>query len=154
MDDGIMHGGDTLKNGAPDGYTETGYLIVNTYTARGAIPVEGSLVTVFFGDASMTSPEAVLTTDESGKTAKLALPAPPKSISLLPGGGNGAPPYGIYNISIIHEGFVPVYDIGVKIFSGVTAIQSTDLIPEIQDFAPDSIIDNTDYVDETGDYTL
>ncbi|MCD7788560.1 MAG: hypothetical protein LUH59_06510 [Firmicutes bacterium] len=154
MDDGIMHDGSGKLDNAPDGYTETGYLIVNTYTARGAIPVEGSLVTVFFGDAAMTSPEAVLTTDESGKTAKLSLPAPPKSTSLIPGGGEGAPPYGIYNISIIHEGFIPVYDIGVKIFSGVTAIQSADLIPEILSSPPDNIIDDTDYVDETGDYNL
>ncbi len=151
-EDSIYIGG---TEGAPSGYTEWGYLIVGTYTARGAVPVKDSIVTVFFGEASSTSPEAVLITNESGKTAKLSLPAPPKSLSLSPKEGQTPPlPYGVYNISIYHEGFQPVYDIGVKIFSGVTAIQSTDLIPEVSVSPPENYIDNTEYIDQSGGYVL
>ena len=118
---------------APAGFSGIGYLIVRVFTARGAIPVPGALVTVSYADKTMPSPYAVLTTDRSGRTPKLALPTPPESLSLAPA-ETGAPlkPYGLYNVSVASEGFYGVDDLNVRIFAGITAIQDADLIPRAE----------------------
>ena len=57
-----------------------GYLIVNVATARGAIPVGGAAVTVYDADSEGRPIVASVVTDSSGKTPKLALAAPDRSI--------------------------------------------------------------------------
>ena len=115
---------------APAGYSGVGYLIVRVFTARGAIPVAGALVTVSYSDSKMPSPYAVLTTDRSGRTPKLAMPTPPASLSLEPAEAGGvAEPYGLYNVKVAREGFYGLTDLNVRIFDGITAIQDADLVP-------------------------
>ncbi len=153
-----MNNGDyiSINETPPAAYTESGYLIVAVYAARGAIPIKDALVTVSYADADRSSPYAVLTTDRSGKTPKLALPAPPRDLSLTPQNGEGevVVPYSVYNIEIVKEGFYPVVDSGVPIFSGVTAIQNVDLIPVSEDLPTAFFSDGTVYIDERGGYKL
>lgn len=146
-----------MNESPPEGYTESGYLIVTVYTARGAIPIGDALVTINYATPGQIAPYAVLTTDKSGRTPKIALPAPPRDLSLSPSGSApGTPPlpYSLYNIEVVKEGFYPVTDIGVQMFSGVTAIQSNDLIPLSEALPSTFYNDNSIYVDESGAQNL
>lgn len=120
-----------------------GYMIVRVTTARGAIPLEGALVTV-----SNYAPEfesgrgdviAVYKTDRSGVTEKFALPAPPRSLSMSPGNGKT---YKTYNISVSKDGYFAQSYINAPVFDGITSIQTADMIPlpdngQTDNFDPD-----------------
>ena len=107
-----------------------GYMIVRVSTARGAIPLEGATVTV-----SNYAPEfeggrgdviAAHTTDRSGITPKIALKAPPRSLSMSPGNGRS---YQTYNVSVAKDGYYSQNYINAPIFDGITSIQTADIIP-------------------------
>ena len=108
-----------------------GYLIVNVVTARGAIPVAGAKVTVY--DAN--PPVAVVYTDSAGKSEKLELAAPSRSLSEQPG---NVKPYATYLIEVDKEGYYPVTKNDVPIFTGVTSIQPVDLMP-LAEYDSDSV---------------
>ena len=121
-----------------------GYMIVRVSTARGAIPLEGATVTV-----SNYAPEfesgrgdviAVHTTDRSGITPKIALKAPPRSLSMSPGNGKS---YQTYNVSVAKDGYFSQNYINAPIFDGITSIQTADMIPlpdngQTDNFDPDA----------------
>lgn len=136
----------------PEGYSATGYLIVRVYTARGGIPVPGALVTISYADASEPAPHAVLTTDSSGRTPTISLPAPPRSLSLEPSDTSVYPrvlPYALYNIEIAREGFYKINDIGVRVFADITAIQDADLVPRAESLPQSYYRDDSQYVDQS-----
>lgn len=164
-----MNGNDIVfvNDTPPENYTESGYLIVNVFTARGAIPIKDATVTVSYYSPSLPSPHAVLKTDKSGRTQKISLPTPPRELSLAPSSpsdpfppSSTSPgdilqrPYALYNIEISREGFYSVVDIGVKIFAGITAIQNTDLVPRSEELPKAFYTDDKIYIDETGEYDL
>ena len=72
-----------------------GYMIVRVTTARGAIPIEGALVSVNNYDPEFESGRgdviAMYTSGASGLTERFALPAPPRSLSMSPGSSSAAP---------------------------------------------------------------
>lgn len=155
-----MNGNDIVfvNDTPPDGYTEVGYLIVSVFTARGAIPIDDALVTITYATPGTASPHAVLSTNNSGRTPKIELPTPPRNLSLSPTDHSAVPaaplPYALYNIEVVKEGFYTVKYVGVKIFSGITAIQNTDLVP-VSEGLPDSFyVDHSIYIDETGEDNL
>ena len=104
----------------------SGYLIVNVYTARGAIPLKDASVTVSYENPESTSVAAVLTTDMSGKTPKAELPAPSRELSEVPG---NTKPYATYTVTVEKDGYYSVTNTGVPIFSGVTSIQPVEMLP-------------------------
>ena len=113
-----------------DQTSNLGYMIVRVTTARGAIPIEGALVTVTnyvestgLGRGDVIS---VHKTDRSGITEKISLPTPPRSLSMSPGNGKG---YTTYNVSVAKEGYYTQNYINAPVFEGITSIQSADLIP-------------------------
>ena len=110
-----------------DGY---GYMIVRVTTARGAIPLEGALVSVNNYDPEFESGRgdviAIYTSGASGLTERFALPAPPRSLSMSPGNGKS---YETYNISVTYPGYYQKSYVNVPVFEGITAIQSVDMIP-------------------------
>ena len=153
MDNNILH----IQGDVPPGYSETGFLIVRVYTARGGIPIEGALVTISYADAGQPSPHAVLTTDQSGKTPTIALATPPRSLSLTPEDTSvypGVLPYALYNIEIAREGFYTLTDINVRIFAEITAIQDADLIPRAEGLPRAFYSDDGVYVDQEEDTGL
>ena len=103
-----------------------GYLIVNVSTARGAIPLEDAAVTVTYDEPDNTSVFAVMTTDMSGKSQKIELPAPSRELSEAPG---NTKPYATYTVAVEKEGYYSVTNAGVPIFAGVTSIQPVEMIP-------------------------
>lgn len=109
---------------------ESGYLIVHVTTARGAIPLEGALVTVRDYKPEFTEPRGdvlySLTSGRDGNTERISLSAPAKGDSLTPGNGQ---PFAIYNLEVQLEGYRGQSYFALPIFEGITAIQPVDLIP-------------------------
>lgn len=110
-----------------------GYLIVKVSTARGAIPLEEATVSVRGTPAQSSGIVYSLETDSSGLTPRLALPAPPRSVSQEPG---GTPPYSLWNIDVFYKGFSTAHYTNVPVYSGITSIQNADLIPLPEAFGP------------------
>ena len=70
-----------MENKLAENYSATGTLIVAVSTAGGALPVEGALVTVRGSKPENSGVLSVVTTDRSGRTPRITLPAPPAADS-------------------------------------------------------------------------
>ena len=112
----------------------TGYLIVQVSTATGAIPLPGALVTVRNydpeGGSDVGNVIATMRTDRSGRTQKLALPAPARALSQAP--GSKILPYALYSIDVKTDRYFENYFASVPIFDGIVAVQPAILqaLPE------------------------
>ncbi|MBQ9133347.1 MAG: hypothetical protein IJX64_02310 [Clostridia bacterium] len=133
-----------MNNRIPKEYTSTGTLIVSVYTAGGAIPVEGALVTIRGGEQNSSGVLSILYTDQSGNTPRITLPAPPASESESPGTEK---PYATYNIEVDKDSFYPRSFINVPIFSETTSIQPVNLIP-LTEYNPDILHPDSSNVTE------
>ena len=113
----------------------TGYLIVQVSTAGGAIPLPGALVTVRDYDPENQSEVgnviASMRTDRSGRTQRLALPAPSRTLSQAP--GSAILPYALYSIDVKTDRYFENYFASVPIFDGIVAVQ-----PAVLQALPDS----------------
>ena len=122
----------------------SGNLSVNVTSALGFIPVKDASITI-----SLTSnPDTVvetLTTDNSGQTQSVSLPAPNISYSKDP--TNEIQPYAEYNIAVSAPGYKDAYISGTEILADVTAIQPISLNPleETRPEEPIVIPDHTLY---------
>jgi hypothetical protein len=88
-------------------------------------PLQNAVVQV----VSRDDPDAVIeefTTDDSGQTPELSLPAPPIEFSQDAGEQK---PYSEYSLRIRSAGFEPVTIEGVQILPGARALQSVNLYP-------------------------
>lgn len=118
------------------GYTGTGYLVIRATTASGALPIENALVTVYGNRPDFSAVIARLQTGNDGLTPKIALSAPPRSLSETPGNGDNS--FATYNISVRKNGFYPLSLYEVPVFDGITSVQPANLIPLIENGYPDS----------------
>lgn len=122
----------------------SGNLSINVTSALGFIPIKDATITV-----SLTSnPDTVvetLTTDNSGQTQTVSLPAPNISYSEDP--TNEIQPYAEYNIAVSAPGYEDAYVSGTEILADVTAIQPISLNPleETRPEEPIVIPDHTLY---------
>lgn len=108
-------------------YTDTGSLIVKTYTAGGALPVTNSVIRIFGADEENRLIEYSLITDRDGLTERIELPTPPKSTSLTP--NQTEFPYAQYTLEISAEGFYPKIINNLVLFSGIQTFQPVNMIP-------------------------
>ncbi len=117
--------------------TGTGYLIVWVATARGAIPLENATVNIREaatpdgairgeGGGGEGTLIAALHTDRDGLAPRVALNAPPRSLSESPGRTR---PYALYDIDVALDGYGSNYYQNVPIFDTVTSLQTVELIP-------------------------
>ncbi len=113
--------------------TDTGYLVVAVSAARGSFPIEGARVRIYSTENDDTRLLYTLTTDSSGRTEKIELPAPPLSASQTP--DTGEIPYASYNIDTDYDGYYTIENINAPIYSGITSIQNVSMIP-ITDVRP------------------
>lgn len=104
-----------------------GFLQFDVFTAGGAYPVPGALVTVTKKLPSGVGLVRVLFTNKNGRTSTIALPAPAKSLSQDP--ENTVRPFSEYNITVKAKGYYTIKDINIPIFAGVKTVQPIDLIP-------------------------
>lgn len=103
----------------------TGNLQVNVTSILGLLPVRGATVTISNSD----TPEDIIeqiTTDESGQTPEISLPAPDLAYSMEP---SEPRPYTDYNIEITAPGFEPVRIVGSEILPDENSIQNVSMIP-------------------------
>lgn len=104
----------------------SGNLSINVTSAVGYLPVKDATITI-----SLTSnPDSIvekLTTDNSGLTQTVSLPAPNVSYSIDP--TNEIQPYAEYNIAVSAPGYEDAYVSGTEILADVTAIQPITLNP-------------------------
>ena len=115
-----------MNTSLQNGYTETGALIVSVYTASGAIPIEGAVVTIYGSDKNDSEVKSVYYTDRSGNTEKIFLPAPPAAMSEVPG---NVSPFAKYNVEVDKEGFNSRTFINVPVFAKTTSIQPVNMVP-------------------------
>ena len=104
----------------------TGTMKNSVVSSIGLVPVEDATVTISYtGDPQ--APLNVLTTDSSGQTPVVSLPAPPLELSLQP--ENEIMPYSEYNITVTAEGYEPVLVSGSEVFADQLALQPIRMNP-------------------------
>lgn len=103
-----------------------GSLKINVLSSLGMLPIENAIITISFtGDPS--SIIATLTTDESGQTDIITLPAPDATFSLAP--DTEIQPYSEYNLTVTANGYEPVSVSGSEIFEGELSLQPIVMQP-------------------------
>lgn len=123
-----------MNNGTISGMPAEGFLKVRVSTARGAIPLQGAKVAVRGTTADNSGIIALLTTDSGGLTPTIALPAPAKAESESPG---NVKPFSEYNLEVSLDGYQTQYHYNLPIFATITSVQSTDLVPLLENGYPD-----------------
>lgn len=111
----------SAQNEEPD----LGKLQINVTSTIGLLPIENATVTISYtGIPEVTIEE--LTTNSSGQTEVIDLPAPPLEYSVEP---VEQQPYSEYNIHVEAPGYEPILISGTEILPEVTAIQPIRLTP-------------------------
>ncbi|MDE7404212.1 MAG: peptidoglycan-binding protein, partial [Lachnospiraceae bacterium] len=103
----------------------SGKLQINVTSTLGLIPVQDATVTISYTGVPDVTIERV-TTDSSGQTQEIELPAPPLEYSLTP---VEQQPYSEYNIQIEAPGYEPLMISGTEILPDVTAVQPVSMTP-------------------------
>lgn len=111
---------------APIDSRYAGTMKISVVSAIGQIPVENATVTISYtGDPDQ--PLEALTTDSSGQTPTVTLPAPPLALSLNPEAVEQ--PYSEYNITVTAEGYEPVLVSGSEVFADELSLQPIRMNP-------------------------
>lgn len=113
-----------LKSAQTDN-SDTGRLQINVTSTLGLIPIENATVTISYTGVPDVSIERI-TTNSSGQTETIDLPAPPFEYSQQP---DEPRPYSEYNIMVEAPGYEPVMIQGTEILPQVTAVQPIRMIP-------------------------
>lgn len=103
----------------------TGKLKINTTSVLGSRPITGATIQISYTGAPNQVLEEV-TTDISGQTDAISLPAPDEALSMEP---SALPPYSEYNLRISAPGFETIEIIGADILPNTTAIQNAQMMP-------------------------
>ena len=114
------------NNTAGDNTAETGRLQVNVVSSLGLIPVENATVIISY-EGDPESPLETLTTNSSGQTPVVSLPAPPIELSLDP--DTPIQPYSEYSITVTAEGYEPVQVSGSELLAERLSIQPIVMNP-------------------------
>lgn len=106
-------------------FVDKGKLQVRVNSSVGSIPVENANIRVAYtGDPA--SPIEQLSTNNSGQSELLDLPAPPLEYSMEPSDNQ---PYAEYTIEVSANGYEPAVFTGSQILPEVTALQNVVLTP-------------------------
>lgn len=104
-----------------------GNLIVNVTAQGRTMPVEGAEVTVSFFESGERKVAAKATTDSSGKTEPIRLPAPIREFPIYPQQVTGDDLSADYLVMVEATGYESVSDEEISIFDGVTSVKRIDL---------------------------
>ena len=118
------------------GYTGKGYLVVRVSTGSGTFPLAGATVLVRGNEPNFSAVIARLTSGEDGLTPKIALLAPPRSLSTSP--SETKKPYASYTVEVYLDGYHTLVAQSLPIFDGITSIQPADMIPVPKNGSPDA----------------
>lgn len=123
-----------------DANTRKGTVRFVTYTARGALPVPNANVVVSKRIGGEPYILYTLTTDMSGQTPIISLPAPPKELSIAP--DSKITPYATYNAEVTAAGFNDVLISNMPVFEGVLSVQRIALVPDVGQQLPEVIAES------------
>lgn len=121
MSEKILHAAQT-----PIDSPYAGSLQVNVTSTIGLIPIRNATVTISY-TGNPNSVIETLTTDESGQTETVELPAPPLEYSLS--SDSQGQPYSEYNIQVSAPGYEPVLVSGSEILPDVRSTQPIRMVP-------------------------
>lgn len=107
--------------------TGRGTMSFRVYTAREALPVIGAKVIITKQIGGEMHTFSVLTTDISGQTAPITLPAPEKNLSL--DSGNKIQPFSLYDAVVTKNGYAAIRYTGIPVFDGVNSVQRAAMVP-------------------------
>ena len=107
--------------------TGRGTMSFRVYTAREALPVVGAKIIITKQIGGETHTFSTLTTDMSGQTAPITLPAPEKNLSL--DSGNKIQPFALYDAVVTKNGYAAIRYTGIPVFDGVNSVQRTAMVP-------------------------
>lgn len=114
--------------------SSSGSIKISVLSSVELIPVVNATVTISFtGDPD--SPLMELTTDSSGQTPTVELPAPPVELSLEP--ENLEQPYSEFNIEVTADGYDPVLVSGSEILAGELSLQPVRMNPTVGSEQPE-----------------
>ena len=116
---------------------DSGFLRVDVNSAANQFPVTGAVVDIVSGEEQGKIVEE-LTTDESGQTEEITLPAPSVDLSLEP---QNQRPYSEYSITVRAEGYEPVTISGSEILAGQLSLQPIRLTPLSEVSGPEISVD-------------
>ena len=105
-----------------------GTLIFQVTGGQGAYPVAGATIVITKALDDRHSVSATVTTDESGKTEQLSLPAPNRELSQSP---NNGVVFATYQARISAPNYVTTEVRDIPVFDGITTIQPVSLSPDI-----------------------
>lgn len=108
----------------PD-FPDLGHLTINVVSIQNNFPIENASVSISYKGV----PDKILeqlTTNSSGQTESVELPAPPVEYSLEP---SLVQPYSEYNIQVDAPGFEPLVISGTEILAQADAIQPAAMTP-------------------------
>ncbi|MBQ9092236.1 MAG: carboxypeptidase regulatory-like domain-containing protein [Anaerotignum sp.] len=105
-----------------------GTLIFQVTGGQGAFPVAGATIVITKALDDRHSVSATVTTDESGKTEQLSLPAPNRELSQSP---NNGVVFATYQARISAPNYVTTEVRDIPVFDGITTIQPVSLSPDI-----------------------
>jgi len=106
----------------------TGRLQLSATQNDRARPISGAKISVFHTNQDGNQAQiGDVTTDNSGQTTELELPAPPLDYSLIPG---SPMPYSQYDIRIVADGFAPLAINDIQILPNSLALQNCPLVSE------------------------
>ena len=108
--------------------SDTGKLQINVTSTLGLIPIENATVTISYTGVPEVAIER-LTTNSSGQTQQIDLPAPPFEYSQQP---EEPRPYSEYNMMVEAPGYETVMVSGTEILPEVTALQPIQMTPLAQ----------------------
>lgn len=100
-----------------------GSVKVRVFTAKGARPVEGAIVSVVREMDGKEHLYALQRTNSSGETGVIQLPSPP------PTANQQAPQYYDYNIHVYAPGYYRESAMAMPVFPNILSLQNFDLIP-------------------------
>ncbi len=116
---------DKNLHSAQTDFSDMGRLQINVTSSMGLIPIQDAAITISYTGIPDVTIER-LSTDSSGQSETIELPAPPLEYSMEP---VEQMPYSEYNIQVEAPGYEPVLVSGTEILPDVTAVQPIRLNP-------------------------
>lgn len=118
-----------------------GYILVNVYTSRAQIPLEGALVSVTSKSGEDSTLLGFRTTNQSGQIEPVAVETPDFELSLNP---SEIKPFSVCDIKISHPSYYTLTINDVQVFANTQTLQNVELIPLEENSDPDSRSMNID----------
>lgn len=108
-------------------FDKNGTLVVNAYSASGALPIKNTYVRVIGAGEENRTVQYSRITDIDGITLPIVLPAPSRELSQSPGSSEQA--FAVYDVVITAPGYYTKRIYNVAVFDGEKTIQRVNMIP-------------------------